>query len=200
MKSIKITVVTLLILVLLNDIYVAYASDDAILRNRIFKIDNFKSEFNQFINKNNNDINIGSGYLYIKRPNMFKFHVIRPIESIVVTDGVEILFYNPSMNIAIKRELFDINNVILEILLNSSSNFWKNFRIFRDKDTFFIFPKNKIKYNNFIINIDKEGVINEFKIFLSKKKYINFVLKNHDYDELSDKLFDLSLPENVIID
>ena len=92
MKKIAITCALLSSLVA-SSVWADAASD---LKSRLDKVSSFHASFTQKVTDGSGAaVQEGQGDLWVKRPNLFNWHMTQPDESILVSDGKTLWFYNP---------------------------------------------------------------------------------------------------------
>ncbi|MEX8992985.1 outer membrane lipoprotein chaperone LolA, partial [Salmonella enterica] len=66
------------------------------LKSRLDKVSSFHATFTQKVTDGSGAaVQEGQGDLWVKRPNLFNWHMTQPDESILVSDGKTLWFYNP---------------------------------------------------------------------------------------------------------
>ena len=76
-----------------SSVWADAASD---LKSRLDKVSSFHASFTQKVTDGSgNAVQEGQGDLWVKRPNLFNWHMTQPDESILVSDGKTLWFFNP---------------------------------------------------------------------------------------------------------
>lgn len=76
-----------------SQVWADAASD---LKSRLDKVSSFHASFTQKVTDGSgNAVQDGQGDLWVKRPNLFNWHMTQPDESVLVSDGKTLWFYNP---------------------------------------------------------------------------------------------------------
>lgn len=76
-----------------SSVWADAASD---LKSRLDKVSSFHASFTQKVTDGSGAaVQEGQGDLWVKRPNLFNWHMTQPDESILVSDGKTLWFYNP---------------------------------------------------------------------------------------------------------
>ncbi|MEG7483999.1 outer membrane lipoprotein chaperone LolA, partial [Citrobacter freundii] len=92
MKRIAITC-ALLSSFVVSSVWADAASD---LKSRLDKVSSFHASFTQKVTDGSGAaVQEGQGDLWVKRPNLFNWHMTQPDESILVSDGKTLWFFNP---------------------------------------------------------------------------------------------------------
>ncbi|AEW44657.1 outer-membrane lipoprotein carrier protein [Serratia symbiotica str. 'Cinara cedri'] len=114
------------------------------LQNRLAKVNSFHSQFSQIIiNSDGTIVQQGAGELWIKRPNLFNWHMISPDESMLISDGQTLWFYNPLVAQVtatwLKNTIF--NTPFMLIIRNHATD-WAQYWIKQKGDDFELVPKS----------------------------------------------------------
>ncbi|MCN4476757.1 outer membrane lipoprotein chaperone LolA, partial [Escherichia coli] len=139
MKKIAITCALLSSLVA-SSVWADAASD---LKSRLDKVSSFHASFTQKVTDGSGAaVQEGQGDLWVKRPNLFNWHMTQPDESILVSDGKTLWFYNPFVEQATATWLKDAtgNTPFMLIARNQSSD-WQQYNIKQNGDDFVLTPK-----------------------------------------------------------
>ena len=92
MKKLAITC-ALLSGMVVSQVWADAASD---LKSRLDKVSSFHASFTQKVTDGSgNAVQDGQGDLWVKRPNLFNWQMTQPDESVLVSDGKTLWFYNP---------------------------------------------------------------------------------------------------------
>ena len=116
MKKIAITCALLSSLVA-SSVWADAASD---LKSRLDKVSSFHASFTQKVTDGSGAaVQEGQGDLWVKRPNLFNWHMTQPDESILVSDGKTLWFYNPFVEQATATWLKDATgNTLKQFTIN----------------------------------------------------------------------------------
>lgn len=176
-----------------------------ILQNRIKQIDNFYACFVQNIsNSDGTIIESGKGKLWIKKPNLFHLHIIKPEEIHLISDGITLWFYTPTIKqvtaYCLKKNI--INNIFLKLLCNDDISEYKKYSITQHQDWFYLKPilNNDLNLKEFKININNCGIINQFAIAESNNQYIGYNLSNQNTYPININQFSFIIPKDVLFD
>lgn len=84
----------------------------------------------------------GQGDLWVKRPNLFNWHMTQPDESVLVSDGKTLWFYNPFVEQATATRLKDAtSNTPFMLIARNQSSDWQQYNIKQNGDDFVLTPK-----------------------------------------------------------
>lgn len=180
---------------------IADASID--LQQRLNKVNSFHATFSQKVTDvSGSSLQNGKGELWVKRPNQFHWHITAPDESVIVSDGQNLWFYNPF-----------IEQVSVSLLKNTSSNTpfvlitrnrlsdWQYYNVKKQGDNFELTPKSS--YGNlkqFTITVTPSGTIYQFGIIEQDGQRISYQLQIQKNSVISSDKFTFTPPEGVKID
>ncbi|MGK4864644.1 outer membrane lipoprotein chaperone LolA, partial [Salmonella enterica] len=84
----------------------------------------------------------GQGDLWVKRPNLFNWNMTQPDESILVSDGKTLWFYNTFVEQATATWLKDASgNTPFMLIARNQDSDWQQYIINQDGDNFVLTPK-----------------------------------------------------------
>ncbi|PLL86418.1 outer membrane lipoprotein chaperone LolA, partial [Klebsiella michiganensis] len=140
MKKLAITC-ALLSSFVVSQVWADAASD---LKSRLDKVSSFHSSFTQKVTDGSgNAVQDGQGDLWVKRPNLFNWHMTQPDESVLVSDGKTLWFYNPFVEQATATWLKDAtSNTPFMLIARNQASDWQNYNIKQNGDDFVLTPKN----------------------------------------------------------
>lgn len=73
-----------------------WADGASALKSRLDKVASFHASFTQKVtDAGGAAVQEGQGELWVKRPDLFNWHMTQPDESVLVSDGKTLWFYNP---------------------------------------------------------------------------------------------------------
>lgn len=177
-----------------------------ILKNRIKKINNFHASFVQkIVNFDGQVIQSGKGELWIKRPNFLNFHMFNPEEFFLISDGNNLWFYVPTINQVTVYHLNDnnfFNNFFLKLLSNHDLSEYTNYKLFQEKDWFYLKPiiKHELNLKEFHIKITEKGIINRLIIIEENGQKIDYSLYNQNVQKINTKKFSFFVTKDMQLD
>ncbi len=103
----------------------------------------FHASFTQKVTDGSgNAVQDGQGDLWVKRPNLFNWHMTQPDESVLVSDGKTLWFYNPFVEQATATWLKDAtSNTPFMLIARNQSSDWQQYNIKQNGDDFVLTPK-----------------------------------------------------------
>lgn len=179
----------------------ADASSD--LKSRLSKLNTFHAHFTQRVTADDGaDIQQGEGELWVKRPNLFNWHMTTPDESILVSDGKTLWFYNPFVEQVTATWLKNAtgNTPFLLITRNDSGD-WAKYKVTQKGDTFHLTPKSAAgDLKQFTINVTTEGTIKSFTAVEQQGQRSAYVLQGQQNTTVNDAKFKFTPPKGVTLD
>lgn len=145
----------------------------------------------------------GQGDLWVKRPNLFNWHMTQPDESILVSDGKTLWFYNPFVEQATATlGLKDAtgNTPFMLIARNQSSD-WQQYNIKQNGDDFVLTPKaSNGNLKQFTINVGRDGTIHQFSAVEQDDQRSSYQLKSQQNGAVDAAKFTFTPPQGVTVD
>ncbi len=140
MKKLAITC-ALLSGMVVSQVWADAASD---LKSRLDKVSSFHASFTQKVTDGSgNAVQDGQGDLWVKRPNLFNWHMTQPDESVLVSDGKTLWFYNPFVEQATATWLKDAtSNTPFMLIARNQSSDWQQYNIKQNGDDSFTDAKS----------------------------------------------------------
>ncbi|MFP3014449.1 MAG: outer membrane lipoprotein chaperone LolA [Arsenophonus sp.] len=173
------------------------------LQSRLNKINNFHANFLQKVIKaDGNLIHNAEGQLWIKRPNLFNWHIVSPDENWLISDGTNFWFYNPIVDQVTVTLLNDTTNDIPFILITRNDNKdWKRYKISQNNDNFLLTSKeNNENKKYFSITITTDGTIKQFSVMEQDGLISLYELKVQQNSKFDDDKFKFVPPQGTTID
>ncbi|CAL1329195.1 outer membrane lipoprotein chaperone LolA [Candidatus Providencia siddallii] len=181
----------------------AFDNANYILQKRLNIINNFSASFSQdIINKEGKIIQKSSGYLWLKRPNLFRLKTTFPDVSDIVSDGINLWFYNPLVEQVTITKLSDaIYNTPFLLIINNSFKIWKNYFVTKNNNTFYLKLKQKNENSKkFSITILNNGKIKNFSIIEEDGQVNVYKIKKQKNHKININKFKFIIPKGVTID
>nr|WP_154325134.1 outer membrane lipoprotein chaperone LolA [Pantoea sp. 201603H] len=179
----------------------ADASSD--LQQRLDKVKSFHASFSQKVtDATGASIQDGEGELWVQRPNLFNWHMTTPDESILVSDGKALWFYNPFVEQVSVTSLEDAtSNTPFMLIARNQSSDWKQYNIKQQGDNFELTPKSSDgNLKQFTINVSANGTINQFSAVEQDNQRSAYTLKTQQNGAVSADKFTFTPPKGVTVD
>jgi len=179
----------------------ADASSD--LQQRLDKVKSFHASFTQKVTDGSGQsVQDGEGELWVKRPNLFNWHMTAPDESILISDGETLWFYNPFVEQVSATWLKNAtSNTPFMLIARNQGNDWKQYNIKQLGDNFELTPKSADgNLKQFTINVSKSGTINQFSAVEQDGQRSSYALKSQQNSAVAADKFKFTPPKGVTLD
>lgn len=171
------------------------------LQKLLSSISTMQAEFKQTVmSDKNNVLHVYHGLMAFKKPNLFRWQVDQPEESLIVTDGHKLWNYDVNLE-QVTVEKFNANHEItpLSFVLDDPSKLSTNFNVERlPKSCYKLTPKQE---NNSFVNVavcfksDKISSVKVVDHFGQTTIFDFFKIKNND--QLQNVKFSFTPPAGV---
>ncbi|APC10970.1 MULTISPECIES: outer membrane lipoprotein chaperone LolA [Providencia] len=179
----------------------ADASQD--LQARLNKVNSFQASFSQKVTSPEGDlVQEGVGDLWLERPNLFNWNMTSPDESVLVSDGKNLWFYNPFVEQVTVTNLADAtqDTPFLLITRNDPKD-WKQYSIIQQGNTFDLKPKQTNgTLKRFSITVSPEGTIEKFSAVEQDGQVSAYQLKEQKNGPVDASKFKFTMPKGVTLD
>ncbi len=197
----KLLAVSCLLTTFISGSVLADASSD--LKSRLGKLNTFHASFTQTVTSNDgSNVQQGEGELWVKRPNLFNWHMTSPDESILVSDGKTLWFYNPFVEQVTATWLKNAtgNTPFMLITRNDSSD-WAQYNVTEKGDDFNLTPKSASgNLKQFAITVTANGTIKSFTAVQQDGQRSAYALKGEQNASVDDAKFKFTPPKGVTLD
>ncbi|WP_075181204.1 outer membrane lipoprotein chaperone LolA [Pantoea sp. 1.19] len=173
------------------------------LQQRLGKVQTFHASFTQTVtDASGANVQEGEGELWVKRPNLFNWHMTAPDESVIVSDGKALWFYNPFVEQATVTWLKDAtSNTPFMLIARNQPSDWQQYNIARTGDTFELTPKRADgNLKQFTLKVAADGTINQFSAVEQDGQRSSYTLKSQQNGSVSPDKFRFTPPQGVTID
>ncbi|MDC9588457.1 outer membrane lipoprotein chaperone LolA [Xenorhabdus sp. XENO-10] len=181
----------------------AWADATQDLQGRLGKVNSFHAGFTQTVTSNDDStIQKGEGELWIKRPNLFNWHMTSPDESVLVSDGKTLWFYNPFVEQVTANWLKEAtgNTPFMLIARNDPAD-WKQYKVVQNGNNFELTPHNTNgNLKLFSITVTPEGTIQKFTVVEQDGQKSAYQLKRQQNVNVDAAKFKFTVPEGVTLD
>lgn len=181
----------------------ALADDAGALQRRLNLVNTFHASFTQTVTSaEGGQVQQGEGELWVKRPNLFNWHMTTPDESVLISDGQTLWFYNPFVEQATATWLKNAtgNTPFMLITRNSASD-WKQYNVKQQGDEFALTPKTASgNLKQFTIRVGTDGTINGFTAVEQDGQRSAYQLKSQKNGPVDAAKFKFSPPKGVTLD
>lgn len=181
----------------------AYADAAGDLQSRLSKVNSFHASFSQTVTSSDGAaVQEGEGELWLKRPNLFNWQTTSPDESVLVSDGKTLWFYNPFVEQVTATWLKDAtgNTPFMLITRNDASD-WRKYDVKQQGDDFELTPKSATgNLKQFSISVSNNGTIKKFVATEQDGQRSTYVLKNQQNSAVDSAKFTFTPPQGVALD
>ncbi|TKI07478.1 outer membrane lipoprotein chaperone LolA [Martelella alba] len=181
----------------------ALADDAQTLQSRLNQVNSFHSSFTQTVtNAEGGEVQQGEGELWVKRPNLFNWHMTSPDESVLVSDGKTLWFYNPFVEQVTATWLKNATgNTPFMLITRNSPEDWRQYTVKQHGDHFNLTPKSgKGNLKQFSIDVDSHGVIKGFTAVEQDGQRSAYKLKSQNNGPVDVAKFTFTPPKGVTVD
>ncbi|CAH0187178.1 Outer-membrane lipoprotein carrier protein [Erwinia aphidicola] len=173
------------------------------LQQRLDKVKSFHATFNQKVTDvSGQSVQDGEGEMWVQRPNLFNWHMTAPDESILISDGKTLWFYNPFVEQVSASWLKDAtSNTPFMLIARNQSSDWKQYNVAQKGNDFSLTPKavdGNLK--QFTINVSPNGTINQFSAIEQDGQRSSYALKSQQNGSVSADKFKFTPPQGVTVD
>lgn len=173
------------------------------LQGRLSKVNSFHASFSQSVkDANGTAIQDGVGELWVKRPNLFRWHMTSPDDSLLISDGKTLWFYNPFVEQVTATWLNNVtgDTPFMLITRNDSAD-WNKYNIKQKGDEFELTPKaGKGSLKAFSISVTPDGTIKGFVAVEQDNQRSTYVLKGQQSGSVDASQFTFTPPAGVTLD
>lgn len=197
----KLLVACCLLSGLISTSVLADASTD--LQGRLSKVNSFHANFSQKVTSSEGAaVQEGEGELWVKRPNLFNWHMTSPDESVLISDGETLWFYNPFVEQATATWLKNATgNTPFMLITRNNPDDWKQYNVKQKGDDFELTPKNASgNLKQFTITVTPAGTIKSFAAVEQDGQRSAYTLKGQQNSSADVSKFKFTLPKGVTLD
>lgn len=181
----------------------AFADDADALQSRLNQVNSFHASFTQRVTSSaGGAIQEGEGEVWVKRPNLFNWHMTSPDEIVMVSDGKTLWFYNPFVEQATANWLKNAtgNTPFMLITRNSAAD-WRQYNVKQQGDSFSLVSKSDNgNLKQFTIKVTANGTIEGFTAVEQDGQRSAYELKSQKNGPVEEAKFHFTLPKGVTLD
>lgn len=179
---------------------------------KLEKIDFFSAKFSQKIfDESGTELQEGSGQLSVSKPNLVNWETKLPDESLIVSDGSNLWFYDPFVEqVSVYTLESAIANTPILLITNNDAKLWQDYNVSQLDDNRYLIEA--IKENSRVKSLElafersdstEKNNISEkliaFNILDATGQLSIISLSEHD-NETNTDLFSFTVPEGVYLD
>ncbi|KFK97773.1 MULTISPECIES: outer membrane lipoprotein chaperone LolA [unclassified Serratia (in: enterobacteria)] len=173
------------------------------LQSRLAKVNSFHASFSQSVTSSDGaEVQQGEGELWVKRPNLFNWHMTSPDESVLVSDGETLWFYNPFVEQVTATWLKSATgNTPFMLITRNNANDWKQYNVKQKGDDFELTPKASTgNLKQFAITVTNSGTIKSFTAVEQDGQRSDYQLKSQQNSSVDAAKFKFTPPKGVTLD
>ncbi|WON78190.1 outer membrane lipoprotein chaperone LolA [Serratia sp. UGAL515B_01] len=173
------------------------------LQSRLAKVNSFHASFSQSVTGSDGAaVQQGEGELWVKRPNLFNWHMTSPDESVLVSDGETLWFFNPFVEQVTATWLKNATgNTPFMLITRNNSNDWKQYHVKQKGDDFELTPKaSSGNLKQFAITVTNSGTIKSFTAVEQDGQRSDYQLKSQQNASIDAAKFKFTPPKGVTLD
>lgn len=181
----------------------ALADDAHVLQSRLDQVNSFHAGFTQTVTSaEGGAVQQGEGELWVKRPNLFNWHMVSPDESVLVSDGKTLWFYNPFVEQVTATWLKNATgNTPFMLITRNSPDDWHQYNVKQQGDQFLLTPRTaRGNLKQFTINVSPSGTINGFTAIEQDGQRSAYQLKSQINGQIDLAKFRFTPPQGVTVD
>ncbi|MGL5006540.1 MAG: outer membrane lipoprotein chaperone LolA [Plesiomonas sp.] len=181
----------------------AWADARSDLQTRLSKVNSFSASFTQMVKAaNGTTLQKGNGVLSVSRPNLFRWESKTPDETLLVTDGKTVWFFNPFVEQVTISNLKDVTgNTPFVLLTRNNPSDWAQYNVSQKGDLFTLKPiKNSGNIKQFQLNVTSVGIINGFSVVEQDGQTSKTTLSNLSTTSVNKATYTFNVPKGVEID
>ncbi|VAX76680.1 Outer-membrane lipoprotein carrier protein [Serratia symbiotica] len=173
------------------------------LKNRLSQVNSLQAYFSYTVTTSDGSaVQNGEGELFIKRPNLFNWHITSPDESVLISDGQTLWFYNPFIEQATATWLKSANEKTpLMLIMRNNVKDWEQYQVHQKNDNFELTPKSTTgNLKKFAVSVTDSGTICSFAVVEQDGQRTTYVLKNQKNVSGNATNFTFTPPRGVVLD
>jgi len=182
------------------------AESKAKLMAKLAKIEFFSAEFSQKIfDETGNELQQGSGLLSVSKPNLVNWQTTLPDESLIVSDGSNLWFYDPFVEqVSVYSLANAIANTPILLITSNDEKLWRDYNVSQLADNRYLISANndnaRVKSLELTFAEDVNNVeLSAFNILDATGQLSVITLSNHN-EKPDTSLFTFTVPEGVYLD
>tara|TARA_R110000737_G_scaffold192687_1_gene214018 strand:+ start:159 stop:896 length:738 start_codon:yes stop_codon:yes gene_type:complete len=176
------------------------------LMDKLAKIEFFSATFSQQVfDEAGNELQQGSGLLSVSKPNLVHWQTILPDESLIVSDGENLWFYDPFVEqVSVYSLESAIANTPILLITSNDEKLWQDYSVSQLTTNRYLISSNsknsrvKSLELSFVQNIDNVELA-AFNI-LDATGQLSVISLTHENKTPDPSLFTFAVPEGVYLD
>jgi outer membrane lipoprotein carrier protein len=175
---------------------------------KLAKLKFFSADFTQTIfDENGTELQQGSGQLSVNKPNLVNWHTNSPDESVIISDGKDLWFFDPFVEqVSVYALQNAIANTPILLLTSDDPSLWQHYSVsLINDDTFLVHANDEnARVKTLELSFSPKAVSSQlvgFNILDATGQLSVIKLSNSNTDDVpSASLFKFDIPQGVYID
>jgi len=173
---------------------------------KLAKIKFFSAEFNQQIfDEAGNKLQQGSGVLAVSKPNLVNWQTIMPDESLIVSDGKNLWFYDPFVEqVSVYTLESAIANTPILLITSNDEQLWQDYSVKQLTDNRYLISANNENARVKSLELSFVQKLNHLELaafnILDATGQLSVITLTHQGKAPKASLFTFSVPEGVYLD
>ncbi|AZQ84561.1 outer membrane lipoprotein carrier protein LolA [Colwellia sp. Arc7-635] len=170
------------------------------------KVEFFSAEFNQQIfDEAGTELQQGSGLLSVSKPNLVNWQTVLPDESLIVSDGSNLWFYDPFVEqVSVYSLESAIANTPILLITSNDAKLWQDYSVSKLSDNRYLISaiNENSRVKSLALNFsqhDDKIELSSFNI-LDATGQLSVITLTHKNQIPDASLFEFSVPEGVYLD
>ena len=170
------------------------------------KIEFFSAEFTQQIfDEAGNELQQGSGLLSVSKPNLVNWQTVLPDESLIVSDGSNLWFYDPFVEqVSVYSLESAIANTPILLITSNDDKLWQDYTVVKLTDDRYLISAIDVNARVKSLELSFTNRNNNVELaafnILDATGQLSVITLTHNYKEPDASLFTFSVPEGVYLD
>ncbi|MFT5297163.1 MAG: outer membrane lipoprotein carrier protein [Colwellia sp.] len=170
------------------------------------KIEFFSAEFNQQIfDEAGNKLQQGSGLLAVSKPNLVNWQTIMPDESLIVSDGKDLWFYDPFVEqVSVYTLESAIANTPILLITSNDEQLWQDYSVKQLTDNRYLINANNENARVKSLELNFVEKLNHLELaafnILDATGQLSVITLTHQDKAPKASLFTFSVSEGVYLD
>lgn len=181
----------------------AQADDSGVLQHRLKQVNSFYATFVQTVSDAaGKNIQQGQGEMWVKRPDLFNWHMIKPDQTRIISDGKTLWYYNPFVDQVTASWLKNAtNNTPFMLIARNQAEDWKKYHVKQSADHFTLTPKQASgNLKQFTLDVTNQGVIKQFTSVEQDGQRSQYQLQSENNQTIDNSKFIFNPPKGVDVD
>ncbi len=172
------------------------------LQQKLDQLAPFSAEFTQTVSSyDGEELLTSNGSMLLQRPNKFRWETAEPDEQLIVSDGVDLWFYNPFVEQVSIYQLKDaITNTPFMLIAGADAQLWQDYRVSKKADEYTITVPGDDSVAIFTVKFARNKITN-FSVQEKQGQLSTFALKNYTtVAKPADSEFTFTIPAGTDVD